>query len=83
MFAVSPKSICERAVKIQSDFNISRGKGTGSGKLRLSSALAPLKLRSEGGKKAEAGRSFYVAVAEVDRGLGKKSMFCLFGALGF
>ena len=83
MFAVSPKSICERAVKIQSDFNISRGKGTGSGKLRCSFAKASLKLRSGGGKKAEAGRGFYVAVAEVDRSMGKKSTFCLFGALGF
>ena len=71
----SPKktrvSLCEKnrlsLKKYWCDFNISRCYGRGSEKLRSTSALASLKLRSEGGKMAKVGRGCYVAVAELDR----------------
>ena len=50
-----------------SAFNISSGISLASEKLRSTSAVASLKLRSEGGKMAKVGRGCYVAVAEVDR----------------
>lgn len=59
-------------VKFRLDFNISRGSGERSGKLRLSFALPPLHLRSEGGKRAKQGRGHYIAVAELVKHLGRK-----------
>ena len=69
-------------VKFRLDFNISRGSGEESGKLRRSFALPSLYLRSEGGKMAKQRRAYYVAVAELVKHLGGKMASRPFGNPG-